>query len=78
MKKTNRNLFDKIRESFGNLVKRIAEFYNTEWGNHGARVHPADGECLWRRDHPEAGRGVQVNMLKQKERDRDGKWNAAD
>lgn len=30
MKKTNRNLFDKIRESFGNLVKRIAEFYNTE------------------------------------------------
>lgn len=26
MKKTNRNLFDKIRESFGNLVKRIAEY----------------------------------------------------
>jgi len=29
MKKMNRNLFDKIREFFGNLVKRIAEFYNT-------------------------------------------------
>ena len=27
MKKTNRNLFDKIREFFGNLVKRITEFY---------------------------------------------------
>ena len=40
MKKTNRNLFDKIREFFGNLAKRITEFYK------GAEPESEEGKAV--------------------------------